>query len=71
MRAYVHSAEDRKKVGAVLRFQDGKTMQVQQNGALVAVVAGPDGKPVRPLKLNKKERRKMRAAMKAAAEFPE
>lgn len=55
----IHSAADRAKTGGVLRFSD-RAMRVREDGALVNVVPDGKGNLVRPLKLNKKQRRAMR-----------
>lgn len=48
------------KPGDVLRYSDGATQIVTPQGNRVNVIAGPDGKPIRKPKLNKKQRRRMR-----------
>lgn len=52
------------KPGAVLRFTDGAQMIVREDGALQRVVMSSDGKAYARRKVNKKERRKLRAAAK-------
>jgi len=48
------------KPGKLLQYADGRQHYVAKDGARINVVASPNGEMVRPLKLTKKQRRKLR-----------